>query len=105
MPAPAARSAVSLDPSAAPVSPAPVSTSATPRSSKRASSRSMAEVPSTVLSASLGSRGSVTEISSLSWGVQARDRSAEDGDHGLGEEQVEAGHQRDDERHEDDDDG
>src|SRR5688500_5249726 len=98
-------SAVSLAPSAAPVSPAPVSTSAAPRSSKRASSRSMAEAPSSEESRSLGSRGSVTGISSLSWGVQARDGSAEDGEHALGEEQVEAGHQRDHERHEDDDDG
>src|SRR3712207_2267534 len=94
-------SAVSTEPSAAPISPAPVSTSVVPRTSKRASSSSVA---STALSVSKGSRGSVTV--SLPWSVvQARAGSAEDGEHALGEEEVQAGHQRDDEGHEDDDDG
>src|SRR4051812_8955457 len=74
-----------------------------PRTSNRASSRSVA---STAVSVSKGSRGSVTGFSSslVLDGCRAG-CSAEDSEHSLGEQQVQAGDQRDDERHEDDDDG
>src|SRR4051794_19319907 len=95
-------SVVSADPSDEPGSPAPVSRSTLPRTSMRASSRSMA---STSLSVSKGSRGSVTGISSLSGACRRRGRSAEDGEHALREEDVEARDERHHERHEEDDHG
>src|SRR4051812_38780313 len=93
-------SAVSLEPSADPVSPAPVSRSALPRTSARASLRSM---PSTALSVSKGSRGSVTGSLSCRFVVQSQGWSAEDGEHALGEGDVEAGHEGHHDRDEDDD--
>src|SRR3712207_6185618 len=102
-------SAVSTEPSAAPVSPAPVSRSELPRTSSRGSSRTVAVSTSTAPSVSNGSRGSVTEFSLCCGGGPSRagkrGRSAEDGDHALGEEQVEAGDQGHHDGDEDDDHG
>src|SRR3954454_24858613 len=110
------RSAGSLELSAAPGSSTFVTMSTDPRTSNCGSSRS---VPGTALSVSKGSRGSVTEIISLS-GAFGRGRSAEDGGtplrrglcgsaedgkHSLGEQEVQARDQGDDERHEHDHDG
>src|SRR4051812_25728737 len=91
-------SVVSDEPSADPASPAPVSRSTLPRTSDRASSRSM---PSIALSVSKGSRGSVTCSLSSRMAVQAGG-SAEDGEDALGEGQVEAGDERDHDGDEDD---